>query len=139
MDITIEQTHERAPVTIMKLTGKLDASCYEDVIAKAKELYQTGTRNLLLDLSDLSFMSSAGIIALHRIALLMRGEQIPETQEGWAAFHDVSHYVESGQGFEKHFKLLNPNPRVGHTLETAGFKNTFEIYTDSKAAIASFE
>jgi hypothetical protein len=88
-------------------------------------------------LSEMSFMSSAGILPV-RLALLMRGEPLPGSEEGWAGLHAVSFFVEEASGFEKHLKLLNPQPRVQKTLEKTGFQNTFEVFTDRDAAIASF-
>lgn len=70
----------------------------------------------------------------------MRGEQLPDTSEGWSAFHAISHFVEEGCEFENNVnKLLNPQPRVKKTLETTGFDHVFEIFTDRDNAIASFQ
>jgi serine/threonine-protein kinase RsbW len=102
-------------------------------------LYQAGTRELLLDFSQLTFMSSSGLLSLHDIALLMRGQQPPDFGEGWSAFHAISHFVEEGSRYEKHVKLLNPQPRVRKTLETTGFDHILEIFDDRDAAIAAFQ
>lgn len=138
MNITFEQVQARVPVTIMKLQGELDASSYLDVIAQAKELYQAGVSNLLLDLDELSFMSSSGLVALHSIAMLMRGQEPLDPEAGWGAMHSISHDLESAAGYEAHLKLLNPQPRVAKTLEITGFNNILETFTDRQAAISSF-
>ncbi len=130
MNISVEQVQGSVPVTIMKLQGKLDASCYLDVIARAKELYQTGTRDLLLDLSEMSFMASSGLVALHSIALLMRGEDPPDPEAGWNAFRAIGLDLEAGAGYDAHCKLLDPQPRIDQTLEVTGLKRFLEVYTD---------
>jgi anti-anti-sigma regulatory factor len=136
MYLTVEHVQNTVPVTILGLHGDLDASNFEDVIAKARELYRAGTRYLLLDLSDVPFMGSSGLVALHSIALLMRGEEPPDPEYGWQAFHDLERDRDSG--IQQHVKLLNPQPRIDQTLEVTGMKDFFAIYTDRRLAIASF-
>ncbi|MBN1992622.1 MAG: STAS domain-containing protein [Anaerolineae bacterium] len=137
MNITIEQTAGKVPVTIMGLHGELDGSNYLDVIAKAKELYSTGTRNLLIDMSDMSFMASSGVMALHSIALLMRGEEPPDPEYGWDAFHAIDR--DRGAGVQQHVKLLSPQPAVDRTLTMTGLKGQFfAVHTNRETAIASF-
>ena len=136
MNITTEQADS---VTILKLAGELDASCYKQVIAVAEQSYRGGARDLLLDMSELNFMSSSGLVALHRIALIFRGEGEDESQEGWSALHAASEFVESTPEYEKHFKLLNPQARVQQTLMKTGFNNLLEIFTDRSTALASFK
>ena len=138
MNITVEHVQGKVPVTIMHLQGELDASCYMDVIEKAKELYQAGTRDLLLDLSEMPFMSSSGLVSLHNIAMLMRGEEPPDPESGWGAMHSMADAVEDATGYESHCKLLNPHPRVEKTLAITGFNNIFDILTDRTEAIAAF-
>lgn len=139
MNITTEQVQAHAPITIMKLHGELDASSYLDVIAKARELYQAGTRNLLLDLSDMSFMSSSGLVALHSVATLMRGQEPMDPEAGWSAMHSIAHDIETAAGHEAHLKLLSPQPRVEKTLAITGFNNILEVFTDKQAAITAFD
>jgi len=138
VNITSEQIQAHVPVTIVKLQGELDASSYLDVIARAKELYQEGTRNLLLDLSEMSFMSSSGLVALHSVATLMRGQEPLDPEAGWSAMHAIAHDVETAAGYEAHLKLLNPQPRVEKTLEITGFNHILETFTDRQAAVDSF-
>jgi anti-anti-sigma regulatory factor len=136
MDLTIEQAQGRVPVTVLGIQGALDASNYEDVIAKARQLYDTGTRHLLIDMSKMSFMSSSGLVALHSIVILMRGETPPDPEMGWQAFHAIGHDRDSG--IQPHVKLLSPQPKVRQTLEITSMDEFFEIHTELPAAIASF-
>ena len=136
MDLTVEQTQSHVPVTILGLHGDLDATNFEAVIAKARELYKGGTRHLLLDLSDVPFMGSSGLIALHSIVMLMQGEEPPDPEYGWQAFHDMDRDLEAGP--QQCVKLLNPRPRVQQTLEVTGMHDFFATYSDRQAALASF-
>ena len=136
MELEIIEAQGRVPVTIMKLGGELDASNYLDVITKAKELYAAGTRDLLLDLSDLSFMASSGLVALHSTALIMKGEEPPDPEHGWGAFRGISR--ERVRGVGEHFRIYNPQPAVARTLDITGFKTFGEVHTDLETARASF-
>jgi anti-anti-sigma regulatory factor len=120
----------------MTLGGELDATNYLDVIATAKELYAAGTRDLLLDLTDLSFMASSGLVALHSTALIMKGEEPPDLEHGWSAFHGISR--EKTRGIADHLRIYNPQAPVARTLEMTGFKTFVEVHTDLEAALNSF-
>jgi anti-anti-sigma factor len=135
---TAQQQGGGSPVTVMKLTGELDASCYLDVIAAARQLYTQGTRNLLLDLSDMTFMSSAGLMALHSITMLMQGKEPPNPEDGWGAMHNIAHDVDQTTGFAPHCKLLRPQPRVAKTLTITGFDQILQVFTDEAEALGSF-
>jgi anti-anti-sigma regulatory factor len=136
MDVVVSQAESRVPVTIMALQGELDASNYLDLVARARGLYEAGTRDLLLELSDLSFMASSGLVALHSIALIMRGEEPPDPEHGWGAFRALAKDKEGG--YEAHCKLCNPQASVAKTLEMTGFNTFLEVFADPEAAISSF-
>jgi anti-anti-sigma regulatory factor len=136
MIIDVEEAQGTVPVTIMHLHGQLNASNYLEVIARAQELHEAGTRDLLLDLSDLSLLASSGLVALHSMALIMSGSQAPDPEHGWAAFRAMARDVHADVA--QQCKLLNPQPSVVRTLEITGFKAFLEIYTDLEAALAAF-
>ena len=136
MEITVSQAQGPVPVTIVKPHGALDASTYKQLIDKAQELYQAGTRYLLLDLSALEHMSSSGIAALQTIAILMSGENLPDPEAGWEVFHSIQR--DMGKGVHPALKLLNPTANVDRVLSMVGFKKLLEVHTDLEAALASF-
>lgn len=136
MTISIKKAQGDIPVTILGIEGDLDASNYLDVISAAKDIYDGGGRNLIVDLSSLRFMSSSGLVALHSIALLMRGDETPDLESGWESLHSLDR--DKGSGVQEHVKLLNPQSRVDRTLEMTGLKEYFEIFTDLETAILSF-
>jgi anti-anti-sigma regulatory factor len=136
MYVTATQAQDEVPVTVLHIKGELDASNYQIIIDKAREAYAGGTRNVLLDLSEVPYMGSSGLVAFHSVALLMRGETPPDPEGGWGALRSIDREREAGP--QQHVKLLNPQPKVDRVLRMAGFDQFFEIFTDEKAAIASF-
>ncbi len=136
MDITVQQKQGRAPVTVLQTHGDLDASNYQTLIAKAQQVYDAGTRNILIDMSDTEFMGSSGLVALHSIALLMRGDELSNPESGWAAFHAIDR--DRDTGLQQHIKLFNPQPQVDRALEVSGLKQFFEVHTNLETAVASF-
>ena len=136
MNISVSQMQGKVPVSVVKLDGQLDGQNYQELITKAQELYHSGTRDFLIDLSDLSYLSSAGLVALHSVALLAKGEELPDTEHGWSAYRSMGRSSEAGM--QKHVKLLNPRSEVLGVLDMVGFGNVFEIYTDLDEAIKSF-
>lgn len=137
MDMKSSVVPGKPATIILDLDGELDASNYLDVIERVHQLYSDGARQLVIDLSDLSFLSSSGLVALHSAALVMRGEEPPGPELGWSAFHAIATDVE--QGFEACCKLVNPQGRVRKTLEMTGFNAFLEVFDDTDAAVRSFD
>ncbi len=138
MEYQVEQVAGNTPITILKLIGELDASCYLEVIEKVQNLYNAGHKNLILDLSEMPFMASSGLVSLHSVALIMRGETPPNPEQGWQALRSMSDDVSSADTVANNCKLLSPQPRVAKTLKMTGFDNLFTQFDDRQAAISSF-
>jgi len=136
MEITVSQEQGRISISVIKVSGQLDGQTYESLIAKAREVVEGGTRNILLDLSDLTYISSAGLVSLHTIALMTRGEELPDPQQGWSALKSMDRSRDGGM--QKNLKLLNPRPEVTSVLDMVGFSAFFEVFTDKQKAIDSF-
>ncbi|RPI90774.1 MAG: anti-sigma factor antagonist [Chloroflexi bacterium] len=136
MNISTSQAQGNVPIAVIKLDGQMDGQNYQELIAKAQELYRAGARDFLLDLSDLTYVSSAGLVALHSVALLVRGEAFPDTEHGWPAYRSMAHSSEGG--IQKHVKLLNPRAEVMSVLDMVGFVSLFEIFTNLDEAVNSF-
>lgn len=136
MQMTIEQVQTPTAVTILKLNGDLDGSNYREVMNKAKELYEVGSRRLLIDMTNVPFMSSAGLVALHNTALLYGGKEQLDVENGWRALKATASAGEAGM--QGQVKLLNLTPRVVKALDQTGMLSFFGVYDDQAAAIASF-
>jgi anti-anti-sigma regulatory factor len=136
MQINISNENGNVPVTVIQVNGQLDGQTYQTLIASAQEVLNGGSKNILLDMSELTFISSAGLVSLHVIALLLRGESLPDMEHGWSALKSVNKSRESGM--QQHVKLLNPRPEVVNVLDMVGFSSLFEIFTDRQKALESF-
>jgi serine/threonine-protein kinase RsbW len=136
MDMSDEQAQANVPVTILRLAGEVDGSNYRQLIERVKTLYEAGTRHLLLDLSGVPYMSSAGLVALHSASLLLQQQPLPDTENGWRAIRGLGQA--GGSGRQPYVKLLQPQPRVAGVLEQTGLLKYFEVFQEEAAALASF-
>lgn len=136
MEITVSHEQGRISIAVIKISGQLDGQTYESLIAKALEIVKDGTRNLLLDLEDLTYISSAGLVSFHTIALITRGEELPDPEKGWSALKSMDSSRDGG--LQKNLKLLNPRAEVTSVLDMVGFSSFFETFKDRQKAIDSF-
>jgi anti-anti-sigma regulatory factor len=131
MEISVSVEQAKEPIAVMRLKGNLDASNFVEVVTKAQEIYKKPARNLIIDLSEVPYISSAGLVAIHKIALLYSG--VPqEVQENNRP--DFTHSSTA----RRHVKLLSPQPVVDQILDTAGLKLFFKIFHDLDSALQSF-
>jgi anti-anti-sigma regulatory factor len=135
MQITFSKHEGRVPVSVMKLAGNLDSSNYATVIATAQEAYDEGARNLLVDLSEVPYVSSAGLMSLHTVALVFAGYSM-KNGAGRHAFRSIN--TENAKVVCQHMKLLSPQPAVEEVLDTVGLKQFLDIYADLETAVRSF-
>jgi anti-anti-sigma regulatory factor len=137
MTISVVQKQGRVPVTVLRIDGRLDGQNYQDLIIKGREVYNAGARDILLDLTNLSYVSSAGMVAFHNLALVLRGETPPSPEQGWSTYRSMGR-SSNNSGTQEHFKLFNPQTEVLRILDMVGFTTIFEIFTDLDKAINSF-
>lgn len=136
MQIDVSMQQGKVPVTVVQPHGDLDSSTYTELINKVRKLVAEGARDFVIDLGEVPFMSSAGMMAIHSLALLLRGKDLPDLESGRAALKAMER--SGATGVHGHIKLLNPYPGVAQTLDKAGFLQSFEIFTDLQQAVASF-
>ena len=122
------QYQGRVPVAVFRITGDIDASSSEQLQTEASRSFETGTRNLVLDLSQVKYISSAGLRAIHVIFKLFSAETADEP----------AGVARSGTFKSPHLKLLNPTLAVRKTLNMTGFEMFLEIHSNLDDAIASF-
>ena|SRR5436309_334340 len=137
LETTIEQASGRVPITVVAIAGELDASNFTDLIETARGLYDSGTRHLLLDLADLQFMASSGLVALHSVLRLMHGEVPPDPESGWGALHTLGLDVAGGET-QTEVQLCAPQGPVERVLTRTGLSRLFLIHPDRATAIAAF-
>jgi anti-anti-sigma regulatory factor len=136
MQISFSKQQGQVSVTVMQLTGNLDASNYTDVINKAQESYDDGVRDLLIDLGNVPYVSSAGLMSLHAVVLIFAGQSMRSKETGRPSFRSINP-ERDGVGLQ-HVKLLSPQPAVEQVLDVVGLKQFFDIHTDLETAVQSF-
>ena len=132
MEIVVSHAQGRVPVTVFRIKGEIDVNSYEQLQAQAQAAVKAGARDVLLDLTDVTYISSAGLRALHHIFTLVRTDSPAESDSA------LSKGLRDGTWKSPHFKLLNPQPSVLQVLKTTGFDMYLEIHHDLNDATASF-
>jgi anti-anti-sigma regulatory factor len=135
LDMGFEQTGGGDGTTVITLTGELDASNFTELIEAGRRLHADGTRRIVLDLAGLSFLASSGLVALHSLIRILRGEAPPDPEEGWGAIHSLEFDV-SGGGAQDEVVLVAPQAAVDRVLERTGLKRLFRVHADRSAALA---
>jgi len=121
-------------VTVMHVDGNIDSSTYAAFQSKADELIDNGAHFVLVDLSHVDFVSSAGIRSLQHIYDRLRNLH-PASD---LSDEDVKKGIREGTYKSPFLKLLNPSTETVGTLELTGFTMYIDIFTDKDEAIASF-
>jgi anti-anti-sigma factor len=114
------QEQGKVPVSILRLEGDIDAATHKTLEEKASEAIVAGATNILLDLSEVNYMGSAGFRAIHSISNMLE------------------HGEPQGLSKSKHLKLLNPSEEVSRVIKTLGFDVYLDIFQDRVEAINSF-
>ena len=125
--LQIKQTQHAAhvPVTVFELAGELDGSNYDQFQKEGQQAIAAGARYVVLDLSQLRYISSAGLRVLY---MLSKGLSTKSAESNGNAGAFKSPYL----------KLLNPSSTVHQALDVMGFNMSMEIHDDLQAALASF-
>ena len=131
MDTTISRIQDEVPVTILQPHGNLDRLTYLDLIERSKEIYDSGQRFLILDMSDIAKVGLTGLYALYSIVMLFRSGKPLDPEGGWAAMRWMANHLHDAP---LSIRLLRPQPHIREALSTAGLP----IYDDLAGAMASF-
>ncbi len=115
---TVEQVQGAVPVTVFHLRGWLDAQSEEDFLKWAGEAYENGARYLLLDLSELDTLTSAGMRAIQKVFKMYNPEGTSKESP--------------------HLKMASAPPQVYHALKMTGFLLTIPMYESVQSAIDTF-
>lgn len=137
LETTVEQVEARVPVTVIALDGELDASNFAFLVTEAQGLYSAGTRHLLLDLTDLRFMASSGLVALHSIVRILDGQTPDDAEGGWNALHAIGNDA-SGGSTQTAVQLCGAQPGVQRVLDRTGLSRMFVTHPDRATAVAGF-
>jgi anti-anti-sigma factor len=114
--VTVSQSQGRVPVTILKLHDRVNIGNTAELEKAAKEAYDAGGRNMVIDLSDAPSLTSAGIRTVIGIYKMLEN---PEDKG-------------------KHLKLANLSAPVQKVLDIAGLLEYLEVYNSVDEAVTSF-
>jgi anti-anti-sigma factor len=112
--VQISQAQGRVPVTIFRLQDRINLGNFAELEEAAKEAYQNGTRDLVLDLGQTVSLTSIGIRAIV-----------------------IIHKMLSTDG-KNHLKVANPMGYIREMLDISGVTQYIEIYNTVDEAVASF-
>jgi anti-anti-sigma regulatory factor len=128
LNITASQIQGEVPVTILHLSGHLHGNTEPELLDRARQAQEDGSKYLLLDLSEVEVLTSAGLRAIHNIFNLFT----PQTDRDVIKQHGDEPYK------SPYFKLVCPNPDVYYVLNITGFLQNILIYNNMEDAANSF-
>jgi len=112
--VQISQTQGRVPVTIFRLQDRVNLGNFAELEETARESYNKGMHDIVLDLGHTVSLTSIGIRAIV-----------------------IIHKMLSADG-GKHLKIANPMPYIREMLDISGVTQYIEIYNTVDEAVASF-
>ena len=113
--VQISQTEGRIPVTIFRLQDRINLGNFSELEDAAKQAYDNGTRDMILDLGQTVSLTSIGIRAIV-----------------------VIHKMLAADGGKHHLKIANPMPYIREMLDISGVTQYIEIHPTVEEALASF-
>ena len=128
LTITTSQIQGNVTVTVLHLGGHLHGSTESQLLDHARQVREDGATHLLLDLSDLEVLSSAGLRAIQNIFKSFTPASDTELMQQHGAEPYKSPYL----------KLVCPNPQIYYVLNITGFMQSLFIFNNMEEAIKSF-
>lgn len=134
MKVVVSNAQGRVPVAVLHIKGDMNRADSEELLLldKVKEVIAAGTRDVLLDLSEVPSINSAGLRALHLMHNMLRD------QTGLENDQVVSQGLHEGTFKALHFKLLKPTEQVAEALHLTGFDQYLAIFEDMDEAVQAF-
>jgi anti-anti-sigma factor len=118
LKIVSEQMQASVPVTVLYLRGWLDSQSEEQLLETARLAHDEGARYLLINMSDLDTLTSAGMRALQKVYQIFTPKE--------------DHFKVA------HLKLCNAPPQIYNVLGITGFLQNIPMYESMDTALESF-
>ena len=132
MEIEVSTEKGLRPISVMHVNGNIDSATSQKFQSKAEELITAGARDILVDLTHVYFVSSAGVRAILATFNKLR-DLSPDVSD-----EDMRKGINNGTYKSLHLKLLNPSKETITTFNMTGLDMYIDIYTDLKTAVSSF-
>jgi anti-anti-sigma factor len=110
MDI---KSRQQGNVLVVDMAGRLDTSTSGGAYDATMSLAKGGPKRVILDLSKLDYVSSAGLRIILTFAKFL-------------------------QAAGAEMRICNPQPPVREVLEASGFNSLIKIFDDEKTALAGW-
>ena len=117
LKIVSETKQARVPVTVFHVSGWLDAQSEEQFLGTARLAHDEEARYLLIDMSDLDTLTSAGMRAIQKVYQM---------------------FTPPGEGKSARLKLCNAPPQIYNVLGITGFLQNIPMYESMASALESF-
>jgi len=126
--ITTSQIQGDTNVAVLHLSGHLHGPTEKELLDHVQQAREGGATHLLLDLSNLEVLSSAGLRAIQNIFKLFTPQSDLESMKARGEEPYKSPYL----------KIVCPNPQLYYIFNIAGFLQNLLIYNSLDEATASF-
>jgi anti-anti-sigma factor len=128
LTITTSQIQGDVSVIVFHLAGHLHGPTEHELLDHARQAYEDGARCLLLDMSELEVLSSAGLRAIQNIFKLFT----PQSDKVLMQQHGDEPYK------SPYLKLVCPNPHIYYVLSITGFLQNIPLFNSLEDASNSF-
>jgi anti-anti-sigma factor len=118
LKISSEEVQADVPVTILHLRGWLDAQGEMQLLEEARKASDGGAQYLLIDMSEVDTLTSAGMRALQKVYMIFTPRE--------------------NQLKVAHLKLCNAPPQIYNVLGVTGFLHQIPMYESIDSALESF-
>jgi hypothetical protein len=123
----------RARVAILRPEGAQDRSSFDELIAQAWAARDAGAHHLIVDMSDVERVSTAGLVGLHGRGPDRAGAAPPDPGAGWAAIRALAEDCCP----MRPLAVVNPRPLVRQALAHALLSDFLAIHADLDLALAA--
>ncbi len=114
IDVTVEEVGAGEQIALVRVTGYVDTTTSHELEKKLNAILERRQFNVIVDLSGVDYVSSAG----------------------WGIFIGEIREIREQQG---DLKLAGMSPDVYEVFELLEFQNILEAYPDAQTAVARFE
>jgi len=113
--VQISQRQGRVPITVFHLQDRVNLGNFAELEQTAKDAYDNGMRDLVIDLSGSESLTSIGVRAIVIIHKMLATDNA------------------------NHLRLAVPTQSMWEMLEVAGITQFIDVYDTVDKAIASFQ
>lgn len=123
LELSVTKEQGSVEVSVLHVKGEIDTTNYEEFQSKALELHTGDARHLLIEFSGATFMSSAGLRAIHAI---------------YQVYHDPGDNPKPEDFKSENFKLADVPENILKVIKAIGIDSQIEIYPSVAEGVASF-